>query len=138
MTHIPFCRFAAPLAGAAFALAALSIEAHAQLSLREAFAEADRAGFNNRVAAGNTATQRAQALLPLKGIVPSIRFDAGYVRTTDPIGVFGGALRQRSVTPANFDPARLNNPQALGNYQAAVILEQPLWNGDAWAGRRAG
>jgi outer membrane protein TolC len=131
-------RLTADVAVAVLALTVLSGEARAQLSLREAFAEADRAGFDNRIAAGDAATRRAQALLPLKGIAPSVHLDAGYARTTDPIGVFGGTLRQRAVTPANFDPARLNDPDALGNYQAAIVIEQPLWNADAWAGRRAG
>jgi outer membrane protein TolC len=110
--------------------------ARAQLTLRDAFAEAARAGFDNRIAAGNTAAQRAQILAPLKGILPNVHVDAGYVRTTDPIGVFGATLRQRSVTPADFDPTRLNYPGAIGNYQAAVVLEQPLLNADAWAGTR--
>ncbi len=110
--------------------------ASAQITLRDAFAEAGRAGFGNRIAAGNTAAQQAQALAPLKGILPNVRVDAGYARTTDPIGVFGATLRQRTVTPANFEPTRLNHPDAVGNYQAAIVLEQPLLNVDAWAGRR--
>jgi len=111
--------------------------AGAQVTLREAFAEAEHAGYTNRIAAGNTAAQRAQTLAPLKGILPNVRVEAGYVRTTDPIGVFGTTLRQRAITPANFDPERLNNPTAAGNYQAGVVLEQPLLNADAWMGRRA-
>jgi outer membrane protein TolC len=110
--------------------------ATAQLTLREALAEAGRASFSNRAAAGNTAARRAESFAPLKGILPNVRVDAGYVRTTDPIGVFGTTLRQRSITQANFDPTRLNNPNDIGNYQAALVLEQPLVNVDAWAGRR--
>jgi outer membrane protein TolC len=110
--------------------------ANAQLTLRDAFAEAGRASFSNRAAAGNTAAQRAQALAPLAGLLPNVHVDAGYARTTDPIGVFGATLRQRTITQANFDPSRLNHPDAIGNYQAALILEQPLVNADAWAGRR--
>jgi outer membrane protein TolC len=41
------------------------------------------------------------------------------------------------VTQANFDPQRLNYPDALGNHQGAVVLEQPLLNADAWIGRRS-
>ena len=128
-------RFAA-LAAAAFAALGGS-HATAQLTLREAFRQADQAGYGNRIAAGTADAQRAQALAPLKGILPNVRIEAGYVRTTDPIGVFGSTLRQRSVTPANFDPQRLNFPSATGNYQGGVVLEQPLFNADAWAGRRA-
>ena len=124
------------LATSAVALCAAS-PVSAQLSLQDAFAEAGRAGFTNRVATGNSAAQRGQALVPLEGILPSVHVDVGYARTTDPIGVFGATLRQRSITQANFDPARLNHPDALGNYHAAVVFEQPLVNADAWVGRRA-
>lgn len=115
---------------------ALPAPAAAQLTLGDALRRADRSAFANRVAAGMARAQAAQAVAPLKGIVPAVRLEAGYLRTTDPIGVFGSTLRQRSITPAHFDPQRLNYPSAVSNYQAAVILEQPLLNADAWIGRR--
>ena len=111
--------------------------ASAQMPLRDALSLADQAAFPNRVAAGNTAAQRGQALAPLRGVLPSLRFDAGYTRTTDPISTFGMTLQQRSITTADFDPQRLNFPDAVGNYSASIVVEQPLFNADAWAGRRA-
>jgi outer membrane protein TolC len=111
--------------------------ARAQLGLRDAFREAERAAYANRMAAGNAAGQRAVALTPLTGILPSVRVEAGYVRSIDPTATFGATLRQRAVTQASFDPARLNYPTATSNYQTGVVLEQPLLNADAWTGRRA-
>ena len=116
---------------------ALSQRAAAQLTLATAMHQADRAAFANRIAGGTAAERRAQALVPLKGILPSIHLEAGYVRTTDPIGAFGSTLRQRTITQADFDPSRLNYPGAVGNYQGGIVLEQPLVNADAWLGRRA-
>ena len=116
---------------------AMSPPAEAQLTLAGALRQADRSAFGNRAAAGTAAEKAAQALAPLKGILPSVRVEAGYVRTTDPIGTFGSTLRQRRITPADFDPSRLNYPAAIGNYQGGVVLEQPLFNADAWLGRRA-
>jgi outer membrane protein TolC len=122
----------------ALALAASgATAADAQLTLREAFRQADQAAYGNRIAAGSAAAQRAQAIAPLKGILPNVRFEAGYVRTTDPIGVFGSTLRQRTITQGDFDPQRLNYPAAVGNYQGGIVIEQPLFNADAWSGRRA-
>lgn len=123
---------------AALALAASGAHAaEAQLSLRDAFRQADQSAYGNRVAAGAATAQRAQSLAPLKGILPSIRFEAGYVRTTDPIGVFGATLRQRTITQSDFDPQRLNYPNAVGNYQGGIVVEQPIFNADAWSGRRS-
>lgn len=109
----------------------------AQLTLSDALRQADQSAYGNRVARGNAAAQEALAIAPLQGILGNIRVEGGYVRTTDPIGVFGDRLRQGIITPADFDPARLNHPSALGNYQTDVVLEQPLFNADAWAGRTA-
>jgi len=111
--------------------------AAAQITLREAIRQADRSAYGNRIAAAETAAQTAQSIAPLKGILPTVHFEAGYIRTTDPIGVFGSTLRQRSVSQANFDPQRLNFPGPLGNHQGAVVVEQPLINVDAWIGRRS-
>ena len=107
------------------------------LSLGDAIREADQRAFGNRLAAATTAGDRARARLPLKGILPSARIEAGVVRTTDPIGAFGTTLRQRRVTPAAFDPAALNNPNAVTNAQGGLVLEVPLLNSDAWLGLRA-
>jgi outer membrane protein len=124
----------------AFGIGLLSSAVHgagAQLTLTDAIRAADRSAYGNRIAAGHAAAAAAQSLAPLKGILPSIRFEAGYVRTTDPIAAFGSTLRQRAIAPANFDPERLNYPAAIGNFQGGVVLEQPVFNGDAWAGRHA-
>lgn len=111
--------------------------ASAQLSLHDALQRADRSAYDNRIAAGATAVQEAQSRSPLKGILPSIRFDAGFIRTSDPIGVFGAKLRQRTITQADFDPRRLNRPDPIGNYQGGIVVEQPIFNADAWTGRHA-
>ncbi len=96
-----------------------------------------RNGYANRIAAGETRARTGQALAPLKGILPTVRLESGYLRTTDPLNAFGFTLRQRTVTPAAFAPASLNDPDAIGNFSTGVILEQPLFNADAWLGRQA-
>ena len=116
---------------------AMPSPAEAQLTLAGALRQADRSAFGNRAAAGAAAERAAQALAPLKGILPSVHVEAGYVRTTDPVGAFGSTLRQRAITQADFAPSRLNYPAAIGNYQGGIVLEQPLFNADAWMGRRA-
>lgn len=109
----------------------------ATLTLTAALHEADRMAFANRIATATTAGDRARARLPLKGILPTLRVETGAMRTTDPIGAFSAILRQRKVSPAAFDPARLNNPAAISNVQGGLVVEVPLFNGDAWLGRRA-
>lgn len=107
------------------------------LSLGQALDRGDRTAYANRAARGAEQTRAADATRTLRGILPTLRVDAGFVRTTDPVGVFGTSLRQRTIAQQDFDPARLNFPAPTPNYTAAVVIEQPLFNGDAWAGRGA-
>lgn len=109
----------------------------APFTLAAALHEAERHGFDNRVASSTATADRARARLPLKGILPSARVESGIIRTTDPIGAFGTTLRQRRVTAAAFDPARLNDPAAISNVQGGLVVEVPLLNADAWTGLRA-
>ncbi|MCC7003151.1 MAG: TolC family protein [Gemmatimonadaceae bacterium] len=107
------------------------------LSLRDAVARADARAYANRIATASADAQSAQALAPYRGILPTLRAEAGFVRTTDPIAAFGTKLRQRAITPADFNPATLNFPAAIGNRSAGLVIEQPLLNADAWVGRAA-
>jgi len=109
----------------------------AQLSLRDAFRVADSSAYANRIAGADARAQHAQAIAPLRGILPNLRVEAGALATTDPINAFGTKLRQRSITAADFDPATLNFPDPVRSRTAGLVLEQPLFNADAWTGRRA-
>ena len=108
------------------------------LTLGEAMARADSTGWSNRVAAAATAVQRAERDRALRGILPTLRGEAGWARTTDPLAAFGYTLRQRGVTQSSFDPAALNYPAPTSNVGAGLVAELPLLNPDAWLGRSAG
>src|SRR6476469_9959909 len=105
VTHSNHPRLRRRTAAAAIALALAVGPAAAQtagtpLTLHDAIRQADQSAYGNRIASAETAVRAAQSIAPLKGILPSVHFEAGYVRTTDPIGVFGATLRQRTVTQA--------------------------------------
>ncbi|MBX3174066.1 MAG: TolC family protein [Gemmatimonadaceae bacterium] len=108
----------------------------AQLSLADALRTAESSAYANRIATAEASAQAA-GLAAYRGILPTLRVEAGYLATNDPINAFGTTLRQRAITPADFDPARLNYPDAARAKMAGLVLEQPLLNADAWTGRRA-
>ncbi|MDE3128339.1 MAG: TolC family protein, partial [Gemmatimonadota bacterium] len=118
-------------------LAALPARAQGPITLAGALRRADSLGYANRLARASARGSHAAALAPLKGILPTVQLDAGYLQTTDPIGAFGTVLRQRSATPASFDPHALDFPAATRDYSGDVTVAQPLVNADAWIGRRA-
>lgn len=120
----------------AFSITALPARAQT-LSLDDALRRADQAAYANRIGVAQAAERGASATAALRGVLPQVRIEAGFARTTDPIGAFGTTLRQRSITQADFDPARLNYPGPTNNWAGSVIVEQPLFNADAYLGRRA-
>lgn len=111
--------------------------AQESLTLAEALARADRSSYANRMAVGTRQAQEGEGLAAWRGILPGLRVEAGWMRTTDPLSAFGFVLRQRAMTPEAFDPARLNAPPATSGVGSALVLEQPLLNLDAWLGRKA-
>lgn len=118
-------------------LAAATPLAAQTLTLAEALRRAELAAFDNRIARANAGAEAARSGTALRGILPAARVEAGWMRTTDPVGVFGMNLRQRSITAADFNPGTLNDPAARGDLQTGLVVEVPLFNADAWLGRRA-
>jgi len=122
----------------ALALAAAGpLHAQAPLTLGEAFRRADSAAYSNRTAGGNARAQSAQAAATLQGILPTVRTEAGYTRTDNPLAAFGFTLQQRGVSSASFSPASLNYPSPVTNWGSGVVAELPIFNPDAWFGRAA-
>src|SRR5512138_2731437 len=104
-------------------LAAVARPAHGQtLSLADALRRAETAGYVNRIAEADARARAGAAALPLRGILPTVRVEGGYVRTTDPLAAFGSTLRQRTVTVDAFAPDRLNDPTAIGNLGSALVV----------------
>jgi outer membrane protein TolC len=123
---------------AALLLIAAAAAAQAQsLSLADALRRADQHAYANRIGRAEADAAGAQSIAALRGILPTVRLEAGFARTNDPIGVFGTTLRQRAIAASDFDPDRLNHPGAVTNYAGGAVIEQPLFNLDAHLGRRA-
>lgn len=121
----------------AFALLAFATPAAAQLTLRDALTRADAQAYANRIANASAQAQSAQALQPYRGILPSVRVEASFVRSDHPIAVTGTKLSQRRLGAPDFDLTVLNFPKAIGNKSGGLVLEQPILNPDAWMGRSA-
>ncbi len=107
------------------------------LTLRRAFAIADSHAYGNRLARSARDLQAAERDQTFRGILPSVRVEGSWMRTTDPLNAFGSALRQRLLTQASFDPNSLNLPAPISNFGMGLVAEVPLVNPDALLGRRA-
>jgi outer membrane protein TolC len=118
-------------------LSAAPLAAQRPLTLADAFRRADSAAFANRIAGGDARVSGAHATAALQGILPTVRAVAGYVRSNDPLAAFGFTLQQRGVTLESFNPASLNYPAPVTNWNGGFVAEVPLINVDAWYGRAA-
>ena len=65
-------------------LAAPAALAAQQVTLADALSRAGRDAYPARIAAADAAAREGQAALALRGVLPSVRLEGGYVRTTEP------------------------------------------------------
>lgn len=128
------------LRGGLGSLVALLIPGFSQgqgLTLAHALVLSDSMGYSNRLAHQGTLEAKGQVISSLSGLLPTVHAQVGAGATDDPMGAFGSLLGQKRVTMASFDPARLNRPDAIPGWNAALISEVPLVNVDAWQGHKA-
>jgi len=69
--------------------------------------------------------------------LPSITASHTGMVTTNPLMAFGSKLNQGILTPADFDPNLLNNPDRTENFATRLEVNQPLLNLDGLYQRRA-
>ncbi|NJW52432.1 TolC family protein [Salinimicrobium oceani] len=69
--------------------------------------------------------------------LPNISVSHTGMTTNNPLMAFGSRLNQERVTQADFDPARLNDPDRIDNFATKVEVQQPLINLDGFWQRGA-
>jgi outer membrane protein TolC len=104
-------------------------QAPAVLTLDEAVART--LAHNPALKATRATENEAQARIreARAGYLPRLDLVEGWQRANQPVFVFSSLLGQRQFTSGDFALDRLNHPDALANYRAAVIVEQTLFDG---------
>ena len=67
---------------------------------------------------------------------PTLVLGAQGTLTSQPSRTFALLLDQGKITAADFNPARLNTPEARGSLGLSAVIEQPLVDAALWAARR--
>jgi outer membrane protein TolC len=120
------------------ALAAASPARAGPLSVDDAIGTAWAQHPGLRAAREQSRAARAEADGAGHGWLPTVAVEAKAVRTDEPLMVFGIKLDQGVVQQSDFDPARLNHPDAQTALGAGVSLMQPIYaGGRISAGKRA-
>ncbi len=69
------------------------------------------------------------------GALPQVYLNGGYSRTTNPMWAFGTKLNQKAITAQDFDPARLNDPDSIGNVGSSLAVVWSVYDqGRTWYG----
>ncbi|HEX6323771.1 MAG TPA: TolC family protein, partial [Vicinamibacterales bacterium] len=118
-------------------LAPAAISAQDTLTLHQALARGAGGAVAIRAARAQADAASAMQLGAWRSALPAVRLEAGFLRTTDPVGAFGTSLRQQRITSQDFDPSRLNFPPAADNFTGALVIEQPIVVLDGWLAARA-
>ncbi len=62
--------------------------------------------------------------------LPVLQFSENFIRSNNPVFVFGSLLEQARFGASNFALPGLNNPDSLSNYRTALTLKMPVF--DQW------
>jgi outer membrane protein TolC len=95
---------------------------------------------NERLLAGRAMADAAgaEAAGAWSGLLPRVSLSESFLRTDDALMSFGFKLNRRAATPADFDPAVLNEPGESNLWVTRLQLLQPVFNGGmAWYGKSA-
>jgi outer membrane protein TolC len=69
-------------------------------------------------------------------LLPHISVEERFMRTNNPMYAFGSKLNQSRITASDFNPAFLNEPKDIEDYQTSVTVEQALFAPEAFVGLR--
>ncbi len=119
--------------------AGASLSAQTPLTVADAIQKAwtDQSGLKAGQALVESRQAEANGFRDLR--LPTLTLNAQGVRTNEPMMAFGIKLNQARIGMADFNPATLNHPDAIGAYGGSAVLQQPLYaGGRITAARRAG
>ncbi len=63
------------------------------------------------------------------GYLPKVNYSETWLRSNNPVVVFGSLLTQHQFTAANFELGPLNRPEALDNFQSLLTADQVVYDG---------
>ncbi len=61
--------------------------------------------------------------------LPKVNLSETWSRSDNPLLVLGTKLNQEILTPSDFNPSVINNPEPISNYNTRLSVTQPVFNG---------
>ncbi len=111
-----------------FIVASLSY-AGESLSLEQAVDTALRNNPGLKAADAQVEAADAGVLRSASGFLPKVSVSETWSKTDNPLMALGTKLNQEIVTPGDFNPAVINHPGSISNYNTRLSVVQPVFNG---------
>ncbi len=108
---------------------AMTAYAGEHLSLDQAVETALNNHPNLKAADSQVEGAQANVLKSRSGFLPKVTLSETWSRTDNPLMVLGAKLNQATVTPSDFNPAVMNDPDPMSNYNTRLAVIQPVFNG---------
>ena len=107
------------------------------LSLQTALDEAMAGNASLRIASARADMASAAAGGASAVYWPRLDFESGFVRSNDPVFVFGTKLRQGTFSEPDFDVGALNNPDPINDWVNRISLQWKVFSPADWTARGA-
>jgi outer membrane protein TolC len=107
------------------------------LSLRVAIERAQEFNPSLRAERAESDKASAQAQEATPAFLPSIGVDVGFLRTNDPVAVFGLKLRQSNFQAEDLGLEALNNPDPYNGFNTVATVELPIFTAEGIFGHSA-
>lgn len=110
-------------------LATSTVRAQGTLSVEQAVRLAWSRNAGLAASASQLEGARLDASSARDAVLPSLEASARALVTNEPLMAFGLKLDEGRIGAQDFDPARLNNPSAVGGVGFGITLTQPIYSG---------
>jgi outer membrane protein len=99
------------------------------LTLDQAIETALRNNPGLKAADAQVEAAGAGVLRSNSAFLPKVTLSETWSKSDNPLMVFGTKLNQEIVSPADFNPSVINNPDPASNYNTRLAMVQPVFNG---------
>ena len=98
------------------------------MSLPDVLSHAEKQAYALQAGKATVDMARANARTAWQGILPSVTLRSTFLRSDDPVTVFGTKLRQGIFTANDFELNALNRPAEIDGFSTSLIAQIPLFN----------
>jgi outer membrane protein TolC len=107
------------------------------ISLEAVLAKAAENNYTIKISAEDVNAAKAEYNQTKSVFLPNLNASYSGIATTNPLMAFGSKLNQGILTPADFNPDLLNDPDNTTNFATKFEIQQPIINMDGFQMRKA-